>query len=245
MSSSSKKQSTVGRRSTVSQNSTFSKAATPDPGRVELPAITTTTDDGVPLFLFSAKSARERRAQYENRFDELCEVIIVNDRTVHKSSEGVGSSPRFPTLHVAYIARAMGLNLSNHQVLDLVRLVEDDAASTGTVDRQCLCAVIVDALTTGQLGGPTLVEHGIVPAARIITPPSSCVRNDERQIYRAFCALDQRHNGYLEEGELRVALTSIGEPFTEDEMEEMLMAILDPETKLAYYRDFADALARE
>ncbi|GCC21313.1 hypothetical protein chiPu_0019780, partial [Chiloscyllium punctatum] len=61
----------------------------------------------------------------------------------------------------------------------------------------------------------------------------------EDVILRAFEVLDQTKKGYLTQEELTKYLTEEGEPFTQEEMEEMLSAAVDPEKNIIFYKDFA------
>uniref|UniRef100_A0A8B9DZL9 EF-hand calcium binding domain 2 n=1 Tax=Anser cygnoides TaxID=8845 RepID=A0A8B9DZL9_ANSCY len=60
----------------------------------------------------------------------------------------------------------------------------------------------------------------------------------EDVLLHAFEALDENKCGYLTKDELVKYMTEEGEPFTEEEMEEMLSSALDPETNTVLYRDY-------
>ncbi|XP_029902309.1 dynein regulatory complex protein 8 [Myripristis murdjan] len=60
----------------------------------------------------------------------------------------------------------------------------------------------------------------------------------EDLLLQAFEVLDQQKKGYLEPEELTKFMTQEGEPFTQQEMEEMLSAAVDPEKNVIYYKDF-------
>ncbi|MCJ8737250.1 hypothetical protein PDJAM_G00021970 [Pangasius djambal] len=60
----------------------------------------------------------------------------------------------------------------------------------------------------------------------------------EDLLLQAFEVLDQQKNGYLEPEELTKYLTQEGEPFSQEEMDEMLSAALDPDKQLVFYREF-------
>lgn len=199
-----------------------------------------------------------RRDQYTRRFREFVELILSSDATFRINARGphekvhnaaptvVVDEDYFPTLKVGFIARAMGLNLTEEQVVQLVELVEDDTASRGTVSRRRLEGVIIDALMTGLLGGPTLVSSGVLTQRQMPMgwKPSNCLRS-ESMIYRAFAALDPDGKGYLPSSELRIAMTTVGDPLSTEEAEEMFVAIAEPGAEIIYYKDFADVLARE
>ncbi|KPI83973.1 hypothetical protein ABL78_6984 [Leptomonas seymouri] len=165
----------------------------------------------------------------------------------------------FPILSVGYLTRAMGLNVSDKQVTSIVELIEEDGMSTGFVDKRKLEQVIVDALLTRTIGGSTLREFAVAAAAsgeeanagKISLErlekftPSLCMRDNEASILRAFEALDLEQKGYLVLLDLHTPLTTVGERFSNEEIEEMWRAMQDPETSRLYYRDFVDVLARE
>ncbi|XP_026855658.2 dynein regulatory complex protein 8 isoform X3 [Electrophorus electricus] len=57
-------------------------------------------------------------------------------------------------------------------------------------------------------------------------------------LLQAFEVLDQQKRGYLEPEELSKYLMQEGETFTQEEMEEMLSAALDPDKNVIFYKDF-------
>ncbi|GET91803.1 hypothetical protein, conserved [Leishmania tarentolae] len=231
-------------------------------------------------YLAGKQRSANRRAKCQMQFKELAHVICSMNSSAVPSAEAAGSSSRsvptalpsspsdlpterlFPTLQIGYLARALGLNVSNQQVASIVELVEDDGPSTGFVDRRKLEYVLVDAMMTGSLGGPTL--HALATANSTATTPagddnpvrlsakrllnfapSMCVREEEVTLLRAFEALDKEKKGYLEEVELRAAMMEGDECLSTEEMDDMWMAMCDPETNRVYYRDFAEILAKE
>ncbi|XP_049686828.1 dynein regulatory complex protein 8 [Accipiter gentilis] len=60
----------------------------------------------------------------------------------------------------------------------------------------------------------------------------------EDVLLHAFEALDEHKCGYITKEELVKYLTKEGEPFTQEEMEDMLSTALDPETNSVHYRDY-------
>ncbi|XP_027596803.1 dynein regulatory complex protein 8 isoform X2 [Pipra filicauda] len=64
----------------------------------------------------------------------------------------------------------------------------------------------------------------------------------EDVLLHAFEALDENKCGYITKEDLVKYLTEEGEPFTEEEMEEMLSIALDPETDTLHYRDYLSKL---
>ncbi|KAI5179879.1 Dynein Regulatory Complex Protein 8 [Manis pentadactyla] len=57
-------------------------------------------------------------------------------------------------------------------------------------------------------------------------------------LLRAFEVLDQSKCGFLSKEELIKYMTEEGEPFSQEEMEEMLSAAIDPESNSVHYKDY-------
>ncbi|KAM4602920.1 uncharacterized protein ACJ7VT_019473 [Polymixia lowei] len=64
----------------------------------------------------------------------------------------------------------------------------------------------------------------------------------EDLLFQAFEVLDQQKKGHLEPEELSKYMTQDGEPFTQQEIEEMLSAAVDPEMNVIYYKDFVSLM---
>ncbi|KAM4787482.1 dynein regulatory complex protein 8 isoform 2-T2 [Cyanocitta cristata] len=64
----------------------------------------------------------------------------------------------------------------------------------------------------------------------------------EDVILHAFEALDENKCGYITKEDLVKHLTEEGEPFSQEEMEDMLAVALDPETNTLRYRDYLKKL---
>ncbi|KAM6367527.1 dynein regulatory complex protein 8 [Alca torda] len=60
----------------------------------------------------------------------------------------------------------------------------------------------------------------------------------EDVLLHAFEVLDENKCGYIAKEDLVKYLTEEGEPFTQEEMEDMLSTALDPETNTLRYRDY-------
>ncbi|KAL2917259.1 hypothetical protein HK105_203324 [Polyrhizophydium stewartii] len=74
-------------------------------------------------------------------------------------------------------------------------------------------------------------------ALRILSS-NAHVRDDDEKLFRAFQILDAEKRGYLLPDELRSFMTSHGEPFSHEEIEEMLTACTDPAENKVYYEDY-------
>ncbi|KAM8819321.1 dynein regulatory complex protein 8 [Rhynchonycteris naso] len=60
----------------------------------------------------------------------------------------------------------------------------------------------------------------------------------EDTLLRAFEILDTAKRGFLSKEELIKYMTEEGEPFSQEEMEEMLSAAIDPESNSLHYKDY-------
>lgn len=60
----------------------------------------------------------------------------------------------------------------------------------------------------------------------------------EDTLLQAFEVLDPAKRGYLSKEELIKYMTEEGEPFSQEEMEEMLSAAVHPESNSIYYKDY-------
>ncbi|KAG2467726.1 DRC8 protein, partial [Polypterus senegalus] len=57
--------------------------------------------------------------------------------------------------------------------------------------------------------------------------------------------LDQEKKGYLTPEQLTKFMSEEGEPFTQEEMEEMLSAAVDPDKNVILYKDYVTMMAVE
>ncbi|XP_006626105.1 dynein regulatory complex protein 8 [Lepisosteus oculatus] len=67
----------------------------------------------------------------------------------------------------------------------------------------------------------------------------------EDTLLRAFEVLDHDRKGYLDPEELTKFMSEEGEPFTQEEMEEMLSAAVDPDKNVIFYKDFVGMMTIE
>lgn len=67
----------------------------------------------------------------------------------------------------------------------------------------------------------------------------------EDVLLKAFLVLDQDGKGYLTQDELAKYMTEDGEPFQQEELEEMLSAAVDPEKGTILYKEYVSRMAVE
>ncbi|CAL8353055.1 unnamed protein product [Merluccius merluccius] len=64
----------------------------------------------------------------------------------------------------------------------------------------------------------------------------------EDMLLTAFEVLDQQKKGYMEPDELTNYMRQGDEPFTQQEMEEMLSSAVDSDSNVVYYKDFVSMM---
>ncbi|XP_063299278.1 dynein regulatory complex protein 8 [Pelobates fuscus] len=67
----------------------------------------------------------------------------------------------------------------------------------------------------------------------------------EDVLLRAFEVLDESKKGYLTRDELVKYMSEEGEPFTQEEMEEMISAAVDPDKSIVLYKDYISTMVIE
>ncbi|XP_063683882.1 dynein regulatory complex protein 8-like [Bolinopsis microptera] len=80
---------------------------------------------------------------------------------------------------------------------------------------------------------------------RVLMDKSRYRPEPEDRIIKAFEVLDKELKGYLTPEELQRYMTTEGEAFTTEEMDEMLSAAIDQDKQLIYYKDFAPLMLLE
>ncbi|XP_053389391.1 dynein regulatory complex protein 8-like [Mercenaria mercenaria] len=67
----------------------------------------------------------------------------------------------------------------------------------------------------------------------------------EDQLLKAFQVLDNEGKGYLSQEELTKYMTEEGEPFNQEELEEMLSAAVDPDKGSIQYKEYVSIMSIE
>ncbi|KAM7406289.1 hypothetical protein PAMP_000675 [Pampus punctatissimus] len=118
---------------------------------------------------------------------------------------------------IGTIIYSLGCFPSQTELHDFIAEVEEDHTGYIHLDR------FLPAMTK------VLLDHKFPPIAEDI-------------LLQAFEVLDKENKGYLELEELTKYMTLEGEPFTQEEMDEMLTALADHEKNHIYYRDLLSQL---
>jgi len=122
---------------------------------------------------------------------------------------------------VGTIIRSLGCCPSEAELHDMLAEMEEEEA-TGYMRFEKFLPVMTHAL----------MERRYKPAP-------------EDKIQKAFQILDAENKGFLLQEELTKHMTEEGEPFTQEEMEEMLSAAVDPDKGCILYKDYASLMAVE
>ena len=68
-------------------------------------------------------------------------------------------------------------------------------------------------------------------------------RDSEEKLLRAFRTLDPNNNGYVEAEKIKTLLTTHGERFSQEEIEDFINFAVDSETGLLHYEDYITSVA--
>ncbi|XP_034522516.1 dynein regulatory complex protein 8 isoform X1 [Ailuropoda melanoleuca] len=117
-------------------------------------------------------------------------------------------------LEIGTIIRSLGCCPSEGELHDLIAEVEEEEP-TGYIRFEKFLPVMTEVL----------LERRYRPIP-------------EDTLLRAFEVLDPSKRGFLTKEELIKYMTEEGEPFSQEEMEEMLSAAIDPESNSIHYKDY-------
>nr|XP_012606702.1 EF-hand calcium-binding domain-containing protein 2 isoform X2 [Microcebus murinus] len=121
---------------------------------------------------------------------------------------------RLDLREIGTIMRSLGCCPSEGELHDLIAEVEDEEP-TGYIRFEKFLPVMTEILLQRR--------YRPVP---------------EDILLRAFEVLDSTKRGFLTKEELVKYMTEEGEPFSQEEMEEMLSAAIDPDSNSIHYRDY-------
>ncbi|XP_075213776.1 dynein regulatory complex protein 8 [Lycorma delicatula] len=151
-------------------------------------------------------SERERESKAQSKF----EVQPINDleKRIVEAFEVFdhGGDKTVDVREVGTILRSLGCCPSEAEVQELIVRVEDQETS-GSVHLAHFLPVVTQIIT----------EYKLQPA----TP---------EELLAAFKTLDKDNKGYLERDFISKAMMEEGEPFTQEEVDEMMAVAINPET---------------
>ncbi|XP_023313204.1 EF-hand calcium-binding domain-containing protein 2 isoform X2 [Anoplophora glabripennis] len=119
---------------------------------------------------------------------------------------------------IATIIRGLGCCPSEAEVQEIIVAVEDPQ-TPGSVHLSKFLPYVSQIIT----------EHKYQPAS-------------PEQLLQAFQTLDQEGHGYLTKEYISTLMTQDGEPFTQDELDEMLEIAIDPHTQTVPYEYYINQL---
>lgn len=97
-------------------------------------------------------------------------------------------------------------------------------------------------METADGKGRISLDHFETIAMRLMDD-ANFIRDDEDKIYRALQVLDREKKGFLMPDELKQLLTTEGETFSPEEIEELLTAAVDPFEGKIFYDKYAIKLS--
>ncbi|KAK2586100.1 hypothetical protein KPH14_008381 [Odynerus spinipes] len=132
-------------------------------------------------------------------------------------------------------------------VFDNTRSGEIDVRDLGTIIRALGCVITEAELQETQVEVED-VENNCVPLQKFVEYMHKAITErkfkpaEPEDLLKAFQLLDPENRGYIMADDLEKALTEIGEPFTKDEIADMMAVACDSATKKVYYEHYINLL---
>ncbi|XP_034934005.1 dynein regulatory complex protein 8-like [Chelonus insularis] len=132
-------------------------------------------------------------------------------------------------------------------VFDNARSHEVDVRELGTIIRSLGCVISEAELQEIQVEVED-VENNCVTQERFVEYMSKAICEqkfkpaDPEELLQAFQLLDPENHGYVMRADLEKALMEIGEPFTKEEVDEMMAVACNPTTNKINYEHYINLL---
>ncbi|XP_057319137.1 dynein regulatory complex protein 8-like isoform X1 [Microplitis mediator] len=132
-------------------------------------------------------------------------------------------------------------------VFDNARSHEVDVRELGTIIRSLGCVISEAELQEIQVEVED-VENNCVTQERFVEYMSKAICEqkfkpaDPEDLLQAFQLLDPDNHGYIMRSDMEKALMEIGEPFTKEEIDEMMSVACDPTTNKINYEHYINSL---
>eukprot|EP01112_Ceratiomyxa_fruticulosa_P018768 TRINITY_DN6054_c0_g1_i1.p1 TRINITY_DN6054_c0_g1~~TRINITY_DN6054_c0_g1_i1.p1 ORF type:complete len:187 (-),score=45.32 TRINITY_DN6054_c0_g1_i1:69-629(-) len=134
------------------------------------------------------------------------------------------------------VLRALGLNPSNIDIATMLENLE------GKEDNKS------QNPNNAKGSKPTSKRIFLVPFQNHVVQlllENKMPRDDESTVRSAFEILDIEKKGYIEPEKLSSLLSTMGEPFTPEEIEDMFSLAVDPDKGVIYYENYSTLLAND
>ncbi|XP_043526950.1 dynein regulatory complex protein 8-like isoform X2 [Frieseomelitta varia] len=135
-------------------------------------------------------------------------------------------------------------------VFDITKTGEIDVRDLGTVIRALGCVVTEAELQEIQVEVEDVVNNS-VPLNKFLEYITKAINErkfkpaEPEDLLKAFQLLDPENRGYIMREDLEKAMMEIGEPFSKEEINNMMAIACDPETKRINYEHYINLLLVE
>ncbi|XP_076236644.1 dynein regulatory complex protein 8 isoform X1 [Calliopsis andreniformis] len=135
-------------------------------------------------------------------------------------------------------------------VFDNAKTGEIDVRDLGTIIRALGCVVTEAELQEIQVQVED-VANNCVPLSRFVEYMSKAINErkykpaEPEDLLEAFQLFDPENRGYIMRDDLEKAMMEIGEPFSKEEIADMMAIACDPETKKINYEHYINLLIVE
>jgi len=168
---------------------------------------------------------------------------LVNTGLKPKGLSGVGAGttdPLTPELRTKVHEAFRVFDHENNNTVD-VREVGTIIRSLGFCPSEAELQEVLRDMEDPQAMGYILFDRFYPVMSKIINQHKYQLNNSD-ELLQAFETLDEEGNGVFSVEEIKRLFTQFGEPFAQDEMDELLNAAVTPNTREVHYRTFVHHL---
>ncbi|CAK9826386.1 Dynein regulatory complex protein 8 [Anthophora retusa] len=132
-------------------------------------------------------------------------------------------------------------------VFDTAKTGEVDVKDLGTIIRALGCVVTEAELQEIQVQVEDVVKN-CVPLDKFLDYMNNAINErkfkpaEPEDLLKAFQLLDPENRGYIMHDDLEKAMMEVGEPLSQEEIDDMMLIACDPETKRINYEHYINLL---
>ena len=145
---------------------------------------------------------------------------------------------------VGAIIRSLGLVPTEAELNEIISELEDNSNDLNDTDDMLMKKTDENNGNSGDENGngPVIRLEKFTSIMLLIMTSNKMKPVSEEILLQAFQVLDTAKNNYLTEEQLTNAMTKEGEPFSQEEMAEMLEVCLDMDDDLCHYKHYLQQL---
>ncbi|XP_076749758.1 dynein regulatory complex protein 8 isoform X1 [Xylocopa sonorina] len=179
-----------------------------------------------------------------SRFQPSLSRVSIRQSIMAKRLTRISQSVRMAALESTLLEKRL---CEVFNVFDTAKNDEIDVRDLGTIIRALGCVVTEAELQEIQVQVEN-VANNCVPLNKFLEYMSKAINErkykpaEPEDLLKAFQLLDPENRGYIMRDDLEKAMMQIGEPFSKEEIENMMAIACDPETKKINYEHYINLL---